>query len=49
MGPLRITDPKYAGHDKKYGVFVRFLPQTGDFLYNHKLTPTDFEQKFEIF
>jgi hypothetical protein len=49
MGPLHITDPKYAGHDKKYRVFVRFLPQTGDFLYNRKLMPTDFEQKFEIF
>jgi hypothetical protein len=31
MGPLRITNLKYASHDQEIQSFGGVLPQTGDF------------------
>jgi hypothetical protein len=31
MGPLRITDLEYGGHDQEIQSFGKFLPQTGNF------------------
>jgi hypothetical protein len=45
MRPLCITDPQYGGDNKEIRSFYQFLPQTGDFGLNRRLTPMDFEQK----
>jgi hypothetical protein len=48
-GLLFIANPQYGDHHQEILSFSLFLPQTGDFRYNRRLTPTDFEKKFEIF
>jgi hypothetical protein len=47
MGPLCIIDPEYGGHGQQIQSFGNFLPKTGDFRLNRRLTPMDFKQKIE--
>jgi hypothetical protein len=48
-GPLCISDPECGGHDQEIWSFNQFLSQTCDLRENSRLTPMDFEQKFDIF
>jgi hypothetical protein len=47
MEPLCVTDPEYEFYDQEIQSSDQFLPQTGIFRENRKLTPLDFEPKFE--
>jgi hypothetical protein len=46
MRPLCITDLQYGDDNKEIRSFYQFLPQTGDFGLNRRLTPMDFFSKF---
>jgi hypothetical protein len=49
MEPLHITDSEYGSHDQEMQSFDQLLPQTRDFCSNSRLTPIDFERKFDFF
>jgi hypothetical protein len=49
MAPLRVINPEYELYDKEIRSFGQFLAQTVIFRLNRRLTPLDFELKFDLF
>jgi hypothetical protein len=47
MRPLCITDPEYAGHDQEIQSFNQFLSQYVNFQHNRRLTPMNFDRKYQ--
>jgi hypothetical protein len=48
MGPFDTIDSEYKSHGQEIRSFGPFSLQIGNIRYNHRLTPSDFEQKIDF-